>query len=174
MSVRNRFLAGLALTASLSGQQALVLSQGQIVAFHGNSIGMITKQLAKDEATFRFNGRDYPNGGKLFEQMVRDTEKSSVLDSLKIVNGDMAFEGRPIEAGTRIFQVDVAIRWGDLIACLALVPHKAMNRLEPGRAMALVIFSPRTGQGAFRTLHVEGKGSSDLWLLDPIEHAKKR
>ena len=98
--------------------------------------------------------------------------KFNVADHFTQKDGQFLFDGVKVEVGTKIERINKALRWGEQIACLALIPHKATHWLEPKRAHALIIFSPRTGLGVYQGLYLEGKASCDLWLLDPVDKGK--
>lgn len=154
----------------LSGQQALFVSPGGIVALNKNSISITNKELSADEMTFKYGGRVYPNGGSVFVEMIKQNSiKYNVLDHIRTKDRKIWFDGSIIDVGVQVLSLDVALRWGEQIACLGLIPHTKMNWLEPNNAYALIIFSPKTGKGGHKGLYLEGKGSSNLWLLDPID-----
>jgi len=158
----------------LLAQQALLVTPGGLVKCDGKTISVAEKALSKDERTFSYEGREFPNVGPDHQVMLDGkTEKYSVLEHLRLKDERLWFDGKLIDLGVKVLRVDIALRWGDRIACLGLIPHASSRWFEAKRSYALMIFSPTTGQGCFKGLYVEGKGECRLWLLDPLDKNRK-
>ena len=161
----------LTLTAqvALSGQQALFVSPGGLVIFSNNTISTMDGKLSENELTIEHEGKIYPNSGLLFDEMIKqNSQKYNALPHIKIQNNSIMFDDRAIEIGVNVLQVDVALCWGELIACIGDIPHASKHWLEPNTSKALIVFSPMTKIGTFKGLYLGEKASCRIWLLDPI------
>jgi hypothetical protein len=178
MSIRNGLLSVFITCSVTYGQQALFVSPGGLVVFNENSISTTEGKLSKDESTLDYKGKTYPNSGPLFEEMLKQNPiKYDALIHIKVNNGIIIFDGKFMDIGVPVTRIEVALRWGDLIACIGVIPHASTRWLEPNNTKALIVFSPTTAKGVYKGLYLGEKVSCRIWLLDPInkdDHSIKR
>lgn len=158
-----------------NAQQILFVNPGGIVVIEKcNTIAMVGKNLSKDEMTFEHEGRTYPNGGQAyFDMLEKNPIKYNVIDKVLVRDGKIQFDGKAIDVNVKVDRIYKALKWGDLIACLGIIPNESKHWLEPKNAHALIIFSPISGKGSFKVLYLDaGKAGCDMWLLDSVEKEK--
>lgn len=162
----------LAMTTAGSGvvtnHQALLLDGTEALFFQGLDVTKASVDLAKDEKSFTLEGQSYPNAGPDFWKMVEANARAfDVLGRLVVQNGGIRYDGLAVDVGEQVVQVYQAVRWGDLVACLAVVhiTHRKPGWFEEDTAHAVVIFAPGEGKGG--RLLLPGKGSKHaLHLVD--------
>jgi len=146
-----------------SAQQILMLDPGGVVVVNNNIITTEKYELAPNGMSLLYKSMRYPNGGPgYFAMRKKYSNQFDVIDRISVENGLIRLDGLAITLGVHVERIDVALRWGEQIACLGHIPHMPKHWYEPKSAQALMIFSPQSRTGAYRGLFLD-RGSFESW-----------
>jgi len=157
----------------LFGQQILCLDRGGIVIYKNNIISTVGKEKILNESMMEYEGKIFPYSGQLYLEMKQaNSIKFNVINHIRLNDGNLLFDETPIYIDAKVLRIDSALRWGELVACIGIIPHVSTRWTEADTAGALIVFSPRTAMGAYQGLYIGNKIPCSIWLLDPLARQK--
>lgn len=150
-----------------NGQQALLLF-GNAVTYKDGKLSEMQVEFIDGGKAFIHAGKQYPYGtSDYFEMVGKNKNIYSVLKNIQIENKKVKLDGAVIELNHPVESIYQALKWGERIACLGVIPVPS-KAWSPSKAYALILINPQSRTGSLRELGRIGKAKPDLVLLDPI------